>query len=65
MAKSYSSAELIKMAKANGWTFDHATGSHHIFTHPTKPGHVNIPHPRKDLPIGTARSILKQIGVLP
>ncbi len=39
-------------------------GSHHIFKHPTRAGLVIIPHPRKDIPPGTARSILKQIGAL-
>ncbi|MEI6335246.1 MAG: type II toxin-antitoxin system HicA family toxin [Methylococcaceae bacterium] len=27
-----------------------------------KPSHVVVPHPRKDLPIGTLRSIYKQAG---
>jgi len=31
--------------------------------HPTKKGKVTIPHPKKDLPIGTVRSILKQAGI--
>jgi len=57
----YSSAGLIKLAKEAGWCFDHATGSHHVFYHPTLPGHLSIPHPRKDMPIGTAGKILKQI----
>jgi len=29
----------------------------------TKKGKVTIPHPKKDLPIGTVRSILKQAGI--
>jgi predicted RNA binding protein YcfA (HicA-like mRNA interferase family) len=41
----------------------HVVGSHHQYKHPTKPGKVTVPHPRKDLPIGTARSILKQAGI--
>jgi predicted RNA binding protein YcfA (HicA-like mRNA interferase family) len=38
-------------------------GSHHQFKHETKPGIVTEPHPEKDLPIGTVKSIEKQSGV--
>jgi predicted RNA binding protein YcfA (HicA-like mRNA interferase family) len=38
-------------------------GSHQQFKHPTKKGKITIPHPKKDLPIGTVRSILKQAGI--
>ncbi|WP_366797231.1 type II toxin-antitoxin system HicA family toxin [uncultured Fretibacterium sp.] len=34
------------------------------FEHPRRPGNVSVPHPQKDLPIGTYRSILKQAGIL-
>jgi predicted RNA binding protein YcfA (HicA-like mRNA interferase family) len=39
------------------------TGSHHHFKHEKKPGKVTVPHPKKDLPNGTVRSILKQAGL--
>lgn len=58
------SADLIKQLKANGWHLVHVVGSHHQFKHPTKPGKVTVPHPKKDLPPGTVRSILKQAGLL-
>lgn len=35
-------------------------GSHYQLKHLTKKGRVTIPHPKKDLPIGTIKSILKQ-----
>lgn len=38
-------------------------GSHHHFKHPTKPGLVTIPHPKKDLLAKTVGSILKQAGL--
>ncbi len=38
-------------------------GSHHQYRHPTKPGLVTVPHPRRDLPIGTLRSIARQAGI--
>ena len=57
------SAEIIKLLKADGWYLVHTVGSHHQFKHPSKPGKVTVPHPRKDLPIDTLRSILKQAGL--
>jgi predicted RNA binding protein YcfA (HicA-like mRNA interferase family) len=58
------SADLIKQLKADGWVLVHVVGSHHQFKHPTKPGKVTVPHPKKDLPLSTVRSILKQAGLL-
>ncbi|ANB57392.1 ycfA-like family protein [Anoxybacillus sp. B7M1] len=62
--KSYSSKELIKMIQQDGWYIVRTTGSHHQFKHPSKPGLVTIPHPKKDLPTKTIKSILKQAGLL-
>ncbi len=58
------SADLIKQLKADGWVLVHVVGSHHQFKHPTKPGKVTVPHPKKDLPLPTVCSILKQAGLL-
>jgi predicted RNA binding protein YcfA (HicA-like mRNA interferase family) len=57
------SSALIKKLKADGWVLTHTVGSHHQFTHATKPGKVTVPHPKKDLPIGTVKSIMKQAGL--
>ena len=57
------SAAIIKRIKADGWFLVHVVGSHHQFKHATKPGKVTVPHPKKDLPQPTARSILKQAGL--
>jgi len=57
------SLDLIKMIEADGWYEVRVTGSHHHFKHPTKKGLVTIPHPKKDLPNGTVKSILKQAGL--
>ncbi|MFT8211171.1 MAG: type II toxin-antitoxin system HicA family toxin [Symbiopectobacterium sp.] len=54
---------LIAEIKADGWELVRVNGSHHHFTHPDKPGLVTIPHPKKDLPIGTVKSIRKQAGI--
>ncbi|MGB9752083.1 MAG: toxin HicA [Roseiflexus castenholzii] len=41
---------------------DAVRGSHHHYKHPNKPGRVTIPHPKKDLPVGTLKSIYRQAG---
>jgi predicted RNA binding protein YcfA (HicA-like mRNA interferase family) len=38
-------------------------GSHHHFKHPDRPLIVTVPHPKKDLPIGTLKSIERSSGV--
>ena len=57
------SLDLIKMIEPDGWYEVRVTGSHHHFKHPTKKGLVTVPHPKKDLPAGTVKSILKQAGL--
>lgn len=58
------SRELIKEIQADGWYLARVTGSHHHFKHDSKLGIVTIPHPKKDLPKGTIKSILKQAGLV-
>jgi predicted RNA binding protein YcfA (HicA-like mRNA interferase family) len=58
------SRDLIKLLEKDGWVKIGVTGSHHHFKHPAKSGKVTIPHPRKDIPIGTVRALLKQAGLL-
>ena len=53
------SMELIKRLKADGWVRVGGKGGHEKFKHPDKPGHVVVPHPRKDISIGTLRSIFR------
>jgi predicted RNA binding protein YcfA (HicA-like mRNA interferase family) len=57
------SRDLIKQIKSDGWKHVRTTGSHHHFKHDIKSGIVTIPHPKKDLPIGTVNSVLKQAGL--
>lgn len=57
------SADLIRMLEKNGWVLRSVKGSHHVFTHPQHPGHVCVPHPRKDLGKGLVHKILKQAGI--
>jgi predicted RNA binding protein YcfA (HicA-like mRNA interferase family) len=57
------SADIINALEADGWFEAAQKGSHKQFKHPIKPGSVTIPHPVKDMPIGTLMSIEKQSGV--
>ena len=61
--KSYSSREVIKILKSDGWYEVACDGDHHQFKHPTKKGRVTVTHPMKDIPIGTLKSISNQAGV--
>jgi len=56
------SAEVIRKLGADGWRLECIKGSHHQFAHPDKAGIVTVPHPRKDIPLPTLRSIYRQAG---
>ena len=60
---SLSSADVIRLLKADGWQPIRQAGSHIQFRHPTKPGTVTVAHPYKDMKIGTLKSIERQSGV--
>ncbi|WP_315974537.1 type II toxin-antitoxin system HicA family toxin [Devosia neptuniae] len=46
-----------------GWLLLVSTrGSHHKYRHPASGRTVILPHPRKDIPAGTVRSIYRQAG---
>ncbi len=49
------SRALIKELKRDGWELVRVNGSHHHFRHPTKPGTVTVPHPKKDLKTAWSR----------
>jgi predicted RNA binding protein YcfA (HicA-like mRNA interferase family) len=57
------SKRLMELLRADGWELSRTKGSHHIFVHSTKGGHICIPHPKKDLGIGLVEKILKQAGI--
>ena len=56
------SKKIIKRLKEDGFELISTRGSHHKFRN----GAVTIivPHPKKDLPVGTARAIAKDAGWL-
>jgi len=61
--KSYSSREVMKILRDDGWIVQRIEGSHHHFIHKSKLGIVTVPHPRKDFPRKTLLSIFKQAGL--
>ncbi|MBP1935112.1 type II toxin-antitoxin system HicA family toxin [Ammoniphilus resinae] len=62
--KAYSSRDLMGLVEADGWELVRIKGDHYQFKHPKKAGLVTIPHPKKNLPLRTQKSILKQAGLL-
>jgi len=55
--------EVIKLIEADGWYLDRQRSSHRQFKHPTKPGKATVPHPKKDIPLNTLKSIERQTGL--
>ena len=57
------SREIIAKLQQNGWYEVGHSGSHKQFKHADKKGRVTVPHPKRDIPIGTLKSIEKQAGI--
>lgn len=57
-----SSRDIIRRLEDSGFELKSVRGSHHKFVHPVLRRVVIVPHPRKDIPLGTARAIYKQAG---
>ncbi|MEO9788456.1 MAG: type II toxin-antitoxin system HicA family toxin [Aurantimonas coralicida] len=58
------SRDILAALLSDGWREVRRRGSHMQLKHPTKPGLVTLPHPKRDLPSGTLRSIEKQAGLV-
>jgi len=54
------SRDIISALEKDGWKKVGQKGSHVQFKHPNKTGRVTVPHPNKDVPVGTLKSIEKQ-----
>ncbi|OYO27617.1 type II toxin-antitoxin system HicA family toxin [Janthinobacterium sp. PC23-8] len=54
------SAYIIKQLTSAGWEHVSTRGSHRKYRHRATGRSVIVPHPKKDLPTGTANAILKQ-----
>ena len=54
------SRDIVKRLRAEGFELVSIRGSHHKF----RKGAITVvvPHPKKDLPIGTARNIARLVG---
>jgi len=57
------SRDVIRRLQKDGWYEVNHVGSHKQFKHPSKPGRVTVPSPRRDIPLGTLRSIEKQARI--
>ena len=55
--------DIITALAKDGWKEVAKRGSHVQLKHPTKPGRVTVPHPERDIPIGTLKSIERQSGI--
>jgi len=53
------SQEIISVLQRDGWVKVAQKGSHIQFRHPIKKGRVTVPHPERDIPIGTLKRALK------
>ncbi|MBM3302786.1 MAG: type II toxin-antitoxin system HicA family toxin [Deltaproteobacteria bacterium] len=57
------SRSVIRILKREGWYEVHRVGSHVQSRHPSRKGRVTVPHPRRDIPFGTLKSIERQCGI--
>jgi predicted RNA binding protein YcfA (HicA-like mRNA interferase family) len=58
------SHKILARLKQDGWLVVSIEGSHHKLAHRIHEHKIVIVHPKKDLPIGTARQIHKAAGWL-
>lgn len=56
------SREIIERLTEEGWQLKRVRGSHHVYSHPDRSNPVVVPHPSKEIPTGTLRSIFRQAG---
>jgi predicted RNA binding protein YcfA (HicA-like mRNA interferase family) len=57
------SRDVLRALAAAGWREVARKGSHVQLKHPNHKGRVTVPHPNKDLPVGTVKSIERQAGI--
>ncbi len=61
MGKSFHSREVIRLLEREGFVLRSVKGSHHKYVQGSRK--VIVPHPKKDLKIGTLLAILDQAGL--
>ena len=64
MTLERNSRKILARLQREGWELVKAEGSHHKLLHAATNRTIIVPHPKKDLPTGTARSIAKHAGWL-
>jgi predicted RNA binding protein YcfA (HicA-like mRNA interferase family) len=58
------SREILRRLRKDGWIEVGTHGSHLKLKQPEDGRTIIVPHPKKDLPLGTARAIAKHAGWL-
>jgi predicted RNA binding protein YcfA (HicA-like mRNA interferase family) len=56
------SRDIIHRLEREGFVLRAVKGSHHKYLHPETRRMVIVPHPKRDLPLGTVYSIYRQAG---
>jgi len=64
MPKRLSSTEVVRVLREHGFVLVSQKGSHVKFRNAVGRTAI-VPHPKKELPIGTTRSIIRQAGLDP
>ncbi len=61
----FDSKGLLKDLEEAGWSVARTRGSHVQLKHPDNPLLITVPHPKRDLPQGTAAAIYRSAGMVP
>jgi predicted RNA binding protein YcfA (HicA-like mRNA interferase family) len=56
------SRDIVRRLLQEGFEQVSVSGSHHKFVHRQLRRRVIVPHPKRDLPVGTVRAIYKDAG---
>ena len=56
------SRDIVRRLEREGFELLSISGSHHKFFHRANRRRVIVPHPKRDLPVGTVRAIYKDAG---
>ena len=64
MPRRLGSTEIIRLLEANGFVFVSQRGSRVEYRN-ADGRTVIVPHPKREIPIGTTRSIIRQSGLTP
>jgi predicted RNA binding protein YcfA (HicA-like mRNA interferase family) len=62
-SQNVNSRDVIRRLLDDGWYEVAQAGSHKQFKHDFKTGRVTVPYPKRDIPLGTLKSIEKQAAI--